>query len=157
MIDSKGRYIINRKGAPIVLAIVFCVAFLPLFFAPPGPIGDTILAYICAALFFTLFYLLFYHTYAFFDGDVFHMIKMLVLRDKIPVTNISSLKRKHTFAGAFSGIEVTYKNDSGRIKRAMVPISALGTKNVAAILHKFLEINPTIKTDSSAQELMRKF
>jgi hypothetical protein len=84
------------------------------------------------------------------------MIKVLVLRYKIPVMNIISLRRKHTFAGAFSGIEVTYKNDSGRIERVMVPISAFGAKSVAAILHKFLEINPSIKVDSSAQELMRK-
>ena len=84
------------------------------------------------------------------------MIKVLVQRNEIPVMNIVSVRRKHTFAGAFSGIEVTYKNDNGRIKHAMVPISAFGTKSVAAILHKFLEINPSIKVDSSAQELMRK-
>lgn len=156
MIDPTGRYVIKKKGVILFISI-FCLIQFSIVFTVPLSIENVILAFFYAALFFVFFYLGFYYTYAFFERDVFHMVKILILRNTIPVMNIVSLRRKHTFAGAFSGIEVTYKNDSGRIKQVMVPISAFGTKSVAAILHKFLEINSSIKVDSSAQELMRKF
>lgn len=156
MVDPKGRYVIKKKGV-IVFLFIFCFLQFSIVFTAPLSIKNMFWAFLYAASFFLFFYVLFYYTYAFVERDVFHMVKMLILRDKIPVMNIVSLKRKRTFAGAFSGMEVVYKNNQGNLRRAMIPISTFGAKSVAAILHKFLEINTLIKVDGSAQELMRKF
>jgi hypothetical protein len=128
-----------------------------IFIAPHRQLGDTVLAFACAGLMFGYFYSAFYQSYAFFEGKNFHLVKILVFRNTIPVMSVESLRHKSTFAGAFHGIEAVYKNDKGQTKRATIPVSAFGTKNVAAILHKFLEINPAIKVDDSTQNLMRKF
>jgi hypothetical protein len=155
-IDSRGRYIISRRGAGTILVVLFCILFLPLFFAPPGSIADTIIAYICALLFFLFFYLGFYQTYAFFEGKNFRLVKFFFLRSTIPVMHIESIKRKRTFAGAFSGVEVAYKSDNKQTKHAMIPISAFGAKNIGDMLNKFLEINPSIRAENLVSTLASK-
>lgn len=156
-IDSRGRYIPGRKGARAILFVFFCILFLPLIFVVPyRRLGDTALAFTCAALIFGYFYSAFYESYAYFEGKNFHMVKILIFRNTVPLMSVESLKHKYTFAGAFSGIEVTYKSESGKVKRAEIPIGPFGKKNVAAILHKFVEMNSAIKIDHLTQKLMER-
>ena len=135
---------------------IFSLLQFSIVFTAPLSIENIFWAFLYAASFFVFFYLLFYYTYAFFERDVFHMVKILILRDKIPIMNIVSLKRKRTFAGAFSGIEVIYKNERGRTDSAMVPISAFGTNNAGSIVDKLVAMNPRIQVDESVRKLMGK-
>lgn len=157
-LDSKGRYIFGRKGTNIFLIVIFCIIILiSIYPLTQGRITDAIEVFVLGLFYPLYFYAIFYQSYAYFNGNVFHIVRIFFMRNTIPVMSVQRLSHRHTFGGVFHGIQVVYKSNNGSLKRTMIPISAFGTKNVSDILKKFVQMNPMIHVDSASEKLMRKY
>ena len=109
---------------------------------------------LCWILLIFYFYAGFFLTYVSIDEKILKIVKILFLRKSIPIPSIQSLKHKYTFARAFQGVEVNYINRSGRKDVGVIPVGALGTRNVSAIIKQIIQQKPSIQVDQNTQKLI---
>ncbi len=111
----------------------------------------------------TLFYLVFpalatFFTYIALDDKKIKALKWLFSRTKILVSQIESIRCQKSFVGLFTDINISYLNQAGELHESSVgTLEAYGDQTVGEIFAKLVEANPSIKFDTRAEALMKKY
>lgn len=149
-ISTKDR----RLGMAVGLAPLLLLVSLGLF-QRPIIYSNILTALVYLLPFIAFWYALLYHSYISIDEVSLHVVKLLVIRDTVPITGITALRHRYSFAGAIQGIEVYYRNVRGRIKHVKLGIGAFGMRQVRPILQQIVQQNPSIEIDHKTQKLLQ--
>ena len=144
----------NIGWVALMIVIISLLLFYPAFNKKVVINTESVVVILLWVLWILYFYLGWFYTYVSVDEKELKIVKMLFLRKTISISSIQSLKHKYTFAGAFQGVEVNYLNRSGRKDVSVIPVSALGIRNVSAIIKQLIQQNPSIQIDQDTQKLM---
>lgn len=89
--------------------------------------------------------------------DSLGVVTLLFFRKKILYKNIISFNLETVWVNGAVAVQVSFKNDNGRIKKIPIGISMYGEKKVSEIIHIISEKNPAVNYDESCKKIVEKY
>jgi hypothetical protein len=83
------------------------------------------------------------------------VVRILFLRQTVPVKDISRIDHLPHFLGLFDALIVQYKNESDPVAFTRIEVQLYGQEQVSEILKSLVQINPRIKLDEYSEEFLR--